>query len=140
MKNYWVTRSQSIWFWWVFTTLIYISLTPLLSNQATAPTTPLNYIVGFIGLFVPYGLLSLMLFLTIPLFAGASLVVFLVLMTIINRKLNKWDLSVGKKILVIFLSLLVLTTIVDLIRFTPFYSWILFLNGMDMGAIFTGPM
>ena len=93
-----------------------------------ATATPLGYIAGFVGLFVPYGLKSLILFIANPL-ALVSLIVFIILMIFISRRLNRGNFNLSKRILLNLLILLVLTTVVDLIRGTAFMSWIIFFQG-----------
>ncbi len=116
---------RSVWFWWLLTTAVYVILG--LSRFPGNTPSPLGYIAGFLGLFVPYGLMSLILFFS-PL-AWFSLVVFIILMIFADRKLNRGNFSLGKRILLNLLILLVLTTLVDLIRGTAFVSWIIFFQG-----------
>ena len=120
---------RSLWFWWILTTAIYILLYILLqiAGYPKGVATPLGHVTGFIGLFVPYGLLSAIL-----LFSPASLVsviVFLILMTWADRKFNRQSSGLGKRILLNLITLLVLTTLVDTVRLTFFQSWIIFFKG-----------
>ena len=118
---------RSIWFWWLLTTSVYVFF-GLLSIPGSTPTL-LGHIVGFLGLFVPYGLVSLALFMFIGPLSLFSLIVFVVIMVFADRRLNKENFSFGKRILLNLLILLALTTLVDLIRYTPFVSWIIFFQG-----------
>ena len=120
---------RSLWFWWILTTAIYILLYILLkiAGYPEGVATPLGHVAGFIGLFVPYGLLSAFL-----LFSPASLIsviVFLILMTWADRKFNRQNSGLGKRILLNLITLLVLTTLVDTVRLTFFQSWIIFFKG-----------
>ncbi|MDO8593814.1 MAG: hypothetical protein Q7R59_02875 [bacterium] len=125
-QNQWVII-RSIWFWWIFTTLIYLAIPGYKEETAITLGHIVGYISGLVGLFVPYGYLSLVLFI-FPL-TWVSLVVFLVLMVLIDLKLNKQNFSLSKRILINLLALLILTTMVDLIRGTAFESWWIFFNG-----------
>jgi len=118
---------KSIWFWWILTTIIYILLY-LISSVGFGPTGDVaGMIGGFVGLFVPFGILSLITFFN-PL-GWLSMAIFIVLMVFIDRNLNKLDLSLGFRILINLLFLLVLTTIVDFVRCSPFASWEIFFSG-----------
>jgi len=123
-QNQWVIF-RSIWFWWVVTTVFYLALSIYLSPDTP---TPLGYIPGFIGLFVPYGFLSFPLFFLSP-FPWLSLVIFIVLMGKVERKLNKQNFSLSKRIFLNLLILLLLTVMVDFVRGTAFQSWVIFFNG-----------
>ncbi len=116
---------KSIWIWWGFTTFVYLLLSK--SGYLVSLPSTMGYVTGFIGLFVPYGFLSLITFLS-P-FGWISLIIFLALMIYIERKLNKQNFSLTKRIFLNLLALLVLTTIVDFIRLTPFASWFIFFHG-----------
>ena len=106
-------------------TAVYILF--VLSGYPREISTPLGYIAGFFGLFVPYGLASLILFIS-PL-TWVSLVFFVLSMIFTDRKLNKANLGFGKRILLNLLILLALTTLIDEIRGTPLASWIIFFSG-----------
>ncbi len=123
-KNKWAVF-QSIWFCWFILTALYIILN-IAGYPNTVPST-MGYIAGFIGLFVPYGLPSLILMIT-P-YSWVSLAVFHLAMFWINRRLKGKNLGLGKRIVLNLLALLILTIIVDLIRLTPFESWRIFFNG-----------
>ncbi len=85
----------------------------------------------FIGLFVPYGPMSSFLFLGIAendYRSVYSLVAFFVFVGILNKFFNKKDFSLGGRILINLLVLLILTAMVDLIRSSAFDSWELFLK------------
>lgn len=117
---------RSIWFWWFLTTSVYVGLGRL-GYPGITPTF-LGYIAGFLGLFVPYGLISLLLFF-ISLLAWVSLIIFIILMIFTDQRLNKQNFNLGKRILLNLLTLLALTTLVDFIRGTAFESWIIFFQG-----------
>ena len=122
------TIFRSIWFWWFLTTSIYIAFG--VSGFPGYLPTPLGNIAGFLGLFVPYGYLSLFLFfIDLSGASFVSLVVFVILMFFTDRRLNKENFNFGKRILLNLLILLILTTLVDLIRGTAFMSWIIFFQG-----------
>lgn len=88
----------------------------------------LGYVFGFVGLFVPYGLFSLTAFVLFAPMAFASLAFFFIAMVYASRYLNKSNDSLGIRILKNLLVLLVITFLVDIIRFTPFASWAIFLD------------
>lgn len=121
----------SIWFWWICTTFLYLALNffgyPDLGYPKEQVATPIAYIAGFVGLFVPYGLMSLPLFFN-PL-GWVSLMVFLISMFLVDRGFNKQNFGLSKRIILNLLVLLVLTAVVDLIRLTPFQSWMIFFKG-----------
>ncbi len=116
---------KSIWFWWFLTTFVYVVLN--LFEFPGSNATFFGYVAGFIGLFVPYGLTSLILFISIR--SWISLIVFVVLMKSFDKKLEKGNYSIGKRITLNLLALLVLTTIVDLVRGTGMASWLIFYYG-----------
>lgn len=77
---------------------------------------------SIVGIFVPYGAASLMVFI-ISFLSWISAVVFLLLMFVANKKLSQLNIGILRKVLLILAILMVLTMIVDLIRETPFVSW-----------------
>jgi hypothetical protein len=115
----------SIWFWWIFTSAIYYIFN-ILGYPGEAPTF-FGHIAGFVGLFVPYGATSSVLFMA-P-FAWISLFAFAYLMYIAERDLSKKNYSLLKRILLNLLILLILTTVVDALRGTFFKSWDIFFRG-----------
>src|SRR3989344_8820665 len=117
--------SQSIWFWWFITTACYISLN-LLGFPGETPTL-LGYFAGFLGLFVPFGMLSLVLFLFPS--GWISLILFIVLIIFADKKLKQFNLNFLQKVLLNIFVLLVITTIVDFVRGTPFMSWAILFQG-----------
>jgi hypothetical protein len=129
-KNKW-TIFRSIWFWWFVTTAIYVALSIAFPSGATVPTF-IGYTKGAVGLFVPYGILSIILF-VLPgitmLLSIISVIFFIFTMYWINKKLNKKNYSLLEAILINLLVLLIITTLVDFIRLTPLASWRIFLHG-----------
>ena len=117
---------SSIWFWWFLTTVIYIVFN--FSGYPSSTTSLLGYVAGFVGLFFPYGWASSILLILSP-FSWISVVVFLILMFMAEKELNRKNYGLRKRILINFLILLFLTTAVDLIRGTFFQSWFIFLSG-----------
>lgn len=121
----------SIWFLWIFTTVIYILLEPQ-SVEMLNPNLA-GYITGFVGLFVPYGPLSLYVAMFLPVLTIVSLVFFVIAMLLIDKKLKKRNFPLYKKILLNLFALFIITMIVDIIRGTLFGSIIVFLNGGTLG-------
>lgn len=121
--------NKSVWFWWIFTTCIYlvIGFFQFPANQVGL-STYLTHIQGFVGLFVPFGMQSFTLLLVSP-FSWFSLIIFLASMAYTESFLKKQNYNFRKRILINLLILLVLTFVVDIIRGTPFASWMIFLNG-----------
>lgn len=117
---------DSIWFWWFIMSAIYLAFSGFGYPKELIPTT-LGHVAGFFGLFAPYGLTSLLSFMSPP--AWISLVVFILLMKYCNKKFSSLNISLGKRILLNLFTLLVITSIIDLIRWTPFESWSIFFNG-----------
>ncbi len=126
MNNWRLSIYKSIWFCWLLTTLIYVVLA-FLGYPKTEIATPLGYVAGFVGLFVPYGLASLILFAN-P-FTWISLLVFLILMFCADRELKRKSYSLVTAILINLLLLLIITIIIDWFRQTPLASWTVFLHG-----------
>ena len=87
----------------------------------------LTVTASFLGLFVPYGLPSLMLFLSIS--AWYSVLVFVPMIAIADYKIQRSTLPLSDKILLILVCLLVLTLIVDLVRSGSWISWDILLHG-----------
>jgi len=116
---------RSLWFMWLVTTGLYIILT-LVGGLSETPS-PIGHITGFVGLFVPYGLLSLILLMS-P-YTWASLVVFILFMVFVEKYLNTLNISFEKRLLLNLLALLILTFAVDGIRQTPLESWRIFIHG-----------
>jgi ABC-type bacteriocin/lantibiotic exporter with double-glycine peptidase domain len=84
-------------------------------------------VVGMDNNIVPFGLFSLLSFLT-PL-GVISFVVFLGIMIITDKVLASRNYSLGKRILLNLIALLVITQVIDFVRATPLESWNIFLNG-----------
>jgi len=120
--------SNSLWMWWIITTGIYL-LFNLLGYPNSAGETPtlLGHVAGFVGLFVPFGFLSA--FLLISPFYWFSLAVFLISMIYADRWLKSRSMNTVQRILINLLVLMAITFIVDIVRFTPFESWRIFLQG-----------
>lgn len=118
----------SIWFWWAITTIAYVLLFQF-HNSPSALADILFMCARVIGLFVPFGLLSLFMFAT-P-FGWTGLAVFVGTMIYANKKIAPSSFSLGKKILVIFVALFLITMATDLARGTPFGSFNILINGFD---------
>jgi hypothetical protein len=121
------TIFRSLWFWWFLLTAIY-----LLFNAAGYPTGGdhdilLGYVAGAVGLFVPFGFLSLLLLMSPT--TWLSIPVFLISMWYGEKKLKEKNYSYGKKVLMNLLVLLMITILVDFARMTPWASWSIFLGG-----------
>lgn len=122
-------RFSSFWFWFLILTLIYLVLSMVALN---GQVTPLSHIAGFVGLFVPFGFMSLFLLIT-PL-GLVSVILFFVSGYFFSKWLDQQNYSLGKKVIIIFIALLALTTLVDIVRQTPFASWQIFIDGkLDIG-------
>lgn len=120
---------SSFWYWFLISTLIYLILSIVALN---GKVTLLSHIAGFVGLFVPFGFTSLFLLMT-PL-GWVSVILFFVSGHFFSKWLNQQNYSLNKKIIMIFLALLVLTTLVDIVRQTPFASWQILMDGkIDIG-------
>ena len=118
-------RLTSLSFWWLSLTILYVGL-GLLFNVPTSDSHGagiIGYVIGFIGLFVPYGMASI----TYPLsWISIPFVIFAIIS--VERELRKSTLSPLTKILVNLIVLLVLTAVADGFRAMPFESWSIFLN------------
>lgn len=117
-------RLSSFWFWYLTSTLVYLLLSMVALN---GEVTLLSYVAGFVGLFVPFGLMSLIL-LTTP-FGWAGVILFFVCGHFFSKWLNQQNLPFTKKVFLIFLALLLLTTLVDFVRQTPLASWRILIDG-----------
>ena len=82
---------------------------------------------SFIGIFVPFGLASLVLF-AFPL-TWFTIPVFFILMFTSNAVFKEFEIPIGVKIFLILITLIVITTSVDFVRGTPLQSWIIFSQG-----------
>lgn len=126
----------SLWFWWLLLTVVYVCMTFVFFDEqfnSSIIGTPLGYMFGFIGIFVPYGVASFVLF-YFPM-TWISFVVFILVMLFAETKLGMMNLSSRRRVALNLLILLVLTITVDLIRDTPFESWDIFLKGGDLYQI-----
>jgi hypothetical protein len=112
----------SIWFWWAILTAIYIITT--IFNIG-----PFSFIGRIVGLFVPFGILSLFTFATV--FGWLGLLVFIFSTIYANKRLNALNIPLLKKIGLIFVALFIITFITDLARLTPFASIMILINGFD---------
>ncbi len=117
---------RSLWVWWLFTSLLYLVFNALHWIKE-GDGTPLGHLGGFIGLFVPYGWVSLIV--SIMPMGLVSIVVFFILMFIIDIAFSQWNLTLGRRILYNLIALLLLTILVDAIRGTFFQSWVIFFKG-----------
>lgn len=123
----------SIWFWWFITTTIYVTIDfinpPSIFARAEPLTLVLDIIARVLGLFVPFGLLSL--FSLLSPFGWLGLIAALVGLMYANKHLRATQMSLGKKIGLIFLALFLITFVSDLARFTPFGSFKILINGFN---------
>lgn len=81
-----------------------------------------------LGVFVPYGLDSGMLFVFSPIFSFLSLIFFVVSMGMSGRVVEKYGTTRIKKIIVALFALALVTIVVDFVRGTPFVSWDILLH------------
>lgn len=99
---------QSIWFWWISTTLIYSALVFLTSGSRV------SYVVG---LFVPIGVLSgiamYLKALTDPWAILAALVLVVTALFATNWLARRAIVNPGRRALVYFIALLVITFCLD---------------------------
>lgn len=128
MNKYKYIVFRSLWFWWFLTTAIYL----IFNTQGYPPqegaSSMLGYVAGFVGLFVPFGFMSLILFFVNAL-TWVGLAAFIGLMLSAEKILMGRNLGLGEKIFFNLLALLIITIIVDLIRGTAFQSFIIFSKG-----------
>ncbi|PIP86908.1 hypothetical protein COW81_03100 [Candidatus Campbellbacteria bacterium CG22_combo_CG10-13_8_21_14_all_36_13] len=124
---------ESIWFWWFLFTLIYTILN--FSGSLGLPLPLGGYVMGFFGLFVPFGLWSSFLLVALHVPSIVALFVFIGLMIFANKKLKTKEIVLWKRILINLLILLLITTLVDFMRGTFFESWKIMFSGgdLDMG-------
>ena len=123
---------ETIWFWWIFLSAIYIGLNFLgypVDNPLRSYSTALALFSTILGLFVPYGLYSILYFMDSFFPSLISILVFFLLMYLAHKRISILTISTLLKVAVILLGLLIITTTVDLIRGTPFESWIILLQG-----------
>jgi len=107
-------------------TLLYLITSAIVyHNEATYAYSYLAHAAVFFGLFVPYGFLSwLLMFYNL-----LSIPIFFLTMFYAEWTLNKENVSLGKRILFNLIALLLITIVIDLVRFTPFASWNIFFSG-----------
>jgi len=123
---------RSIWFWWIFLSVIYIVLyisgiLPESSYRASV-VFPYNHIAAFIGLFVPYGLASSWLFVFAPIQSIISAILFGMMMVTSSKYIRRTKSTIVA-IALCLISLLIITTVVDFVRMTPFASWRILMEG-----------
>lgn len=116
----------SIWFWWAILTVIYIVTFFSVGSSAG----PLSFVARTTGLFVPFGMLSLLTFVTV--FGWLGLLVFIFSTIYANKRLKALNISLPKKIALIFAALFIITFITDLARLTPFASIMIFINNFKI--------
>lgn len=121
------TKFRSLWFWWFLLTAIYLLFNAIGYPAGDGNIVPLGYIAGAVGLFVPFGFMSL--FLLMSPVTWLSIPVFLISMWYGEKQLKEKNYSYGKKVLMNLLLLLIITILVDFARMTPFASWLIFLGG-----------
>lgn len=119
---------NSLWLWWFYTTALYIWLGSLLGLPESSFSGSIlsGYFFGFVGLFVPYGFLSVLL-LASP-FGIISLVFFIMAMIFSQKRLDEKNYNFIKRMLLNLFALFIITFLVDVIRGTPLVSFIIFLN------------
>lgn len=118
---------QSIWFCWALLTAVYLILNIMGYPNNASVGEPMGYIAGAIGLFVPFGILSILYLLEPE--TWLSVPVFAFLMLYAEKKLKEKNYGFIKNLLINLLVLLIITIIVDFARMTPFESWRIFIDG-----------
>ena len=88
-----------------------------------------GHIAGFIGLFVPFGILGFIWALVTLPFSLISIFIFFGGAYFFQRWLSKRNFNVLVSILLIFITLFVLTMLTDLARGTGLIGWETFING-----------
>lgn len=120
----------SIWFWWGLTTIMYVTIDYYL-DPTIYLKQPLELSLDMfgrvIGLFVPFGLRSLFMFVT-P-FGWLGLAVFIATMVYGNKYISASNVSLCKKIAFIWVALFLITFAVDFARGTPLGSFDILFNG-----------
>ena len=137
MENYNKSRNFGFVFviLWILITIIYTYLSFLFLEKETTGSGVSSlggHIAGFFGLFTPIGKISI-LFSFLPTFLVANIVGIISIFKFIKWG-NKRNLAFFKSILYSLFFLFSLTIFLDLIRFMPFESFRIFLDGY-MGAI-----
>ena len=95
-----INKFRSIWWCWIIVTVIYIIFTLPLSDLVPSP------IVGFVGLFAPYGFLSILYFVFNIYYNIAALFIFIVGMVVTHKYINNINISLGKMVIINLLILL----------------------------------
>ncbi len=126
-------KYNTLWAWWIYTTIAYVLLTLMFNfpdPDQYMEGTPLGYLFGFIGLFVPYGVISVALMMS-----WVSFLAFFPIMYFMEKSLRAQKYTTTQRILINLLALLLITIVVDFIRMTPFFSWAIFFSGgvLDLG-------
>ena len=115
---------KTIWFWWILLTIIYSFLSLSLLDGGL-----LGRLTGFIGLFVPFGPLSvLVFFIGLPL-SLISVLVFFGGAYLFQKWLSKKTFSTFTTFLIILIALFVFTFLTDIARGTYFAGFKIFLDG-----------
>ncbi len=122
----------SIWFWWVVTTIFYVVMLPVSYKIDGLIGGILSIIARIVGLFVPFGLLSSIMYLAAPaILIPIGLFVFIYSMNFANKKIKSKNVSLAKQIGLIFLALFIITFLIDIVRLTPFGSFAILLKGVQ---------
>ena len=120
---------ESIFVLWFVLTLFYILVTYFLTKfDVSVIGNPVGYFFGFIGLFVPYGLLSLPTFILVP-GSWYSLIAFTLILLVADHLTKRSPVDLWKRMLLNLAILFFVTMVVDYMRGTPFASWEIFVSG-----------
>ena len=123
---------NSIYVWWFILTIIYIIFNffghPVVINGGVAKVSLIDHFAGFIGLFVPFGLVSIKL-LALPI-VWLSVPVFFYGIYFLNNWLVSQKIQGFKKTVTILGLLFLLTVITDVARLMPFSSINIFIEGV----------
>lgn len=112
-------RFFNLIFFWLSITFIYVILILLSLNQVAA----------LLGLFVPLGFYSIFILLASPLMWVISLIFVLLVIFGSNYFLNKRDINLLLKVIIMLLILFILTILVDIIIYGSWESLNLLKNG-----------
>lgn len=123
------------WVWWLMLTAVYVGLCFLggLDNPGTG--TMLGYLTGFVGMFVPFGMLSILFLPSNPL----TLFIFLILifLSIFNGVIIcRFGLSAKQEILLNLAVLFVLTLLADISIYGEWNSLKILSEGGVRGVTF----
>lgn len=123
-RSWWL----NIWFWWFVLTLVYVlSILSGALKGLDGSANLFNRFTAFIGLFVPFGFFNFLFSIQMG-FLVATFPIFIFGMIITEHYKKSSDSGVFKSIILNLVTLFVITFIVDIILWSGWNSWFIFIG------------